>query len=401
MIDLGANIKVDVYECFEAAMDLQSTWDEFVERHDGDIYLTFDWCRTWWEFYGAGRSLRLYVFRGSESIVGLLPLFLETLRIGPLGLKVARVLGADHTTGMVNIVLNDEISSDVLQIAYSELVGRYGCDVVILGPSAENYSSFKHVLESVEGCSEVVLYKSDQAVPYSLFSLPDTYDGYLNSLPKRQRSNLKRDINLIERSLNLSRDTIRSESDAEAVFMDFVELHTAQWKAEKKLGHFYDWPLAIDYNLALAKRMANYDRLRLIRYRAGEKALCYQLCYAFGRRSFWRLPARPVGPDYDKFAFGRVGLAGVIETAIEEGLDEIEGGPGHYEYKVKMGAEEHNLRSVILVKNSAKSQRRAVLFMRLAALLHLLYYRLWFIKLAPRLPFKRRPLWKLWIRTRF
>ncbi len=43
---------------------------------------------------------------------------------------------------------------------------------------------------------------------------------------------------------------------------------------------------------------------------------------------------------------------------------------------------------------------RASLFASLSRLLHLCYYRIWFSRLAPRLPFKRRPLWKLWIRTR-
>ena len=40
-----------------------------------------------------------------------------------------------------------------------------------------------------------------------------------------------------------------------------------------------------------------------------------------------------------------------------------------------------------------------------ADLIHLLYYRVWFLKLAPRLRqklgLKPRPLWRLWIRSRF
>jgi hypothetical protein len=78
----------------------------------------------------------------------------------------------------------------------------------------------------------------------------------------------------------------------------------------------------------------------------------------------------------------------------------VEGGPGHYEYKLRLGAEEHPLRRVVISRRSALSRWRSALLLRWADLLHLLYYRGWFLKLAPRLGRSGRPLWGWWIRSR-
>jgi hypothetical protein len=84
----------------------------------------------------------------------------------------------------------------------------------------------------------------------------------------------------------------------------------------------------------------------------------------------------------------------------EDGLRDVEAGPGHYEYKMRLGAEEHPLRRVVLAAPTAAARARTALLLRWADLLHLVYYRGWFLKLAPRLGRSGRPLWGPWIRTR-
>lgn len=395
-----SGISVECHDDFEGILTLQPEWDAFVESSASDIYLTFDWCHIWWKHYGASRQLVLYVFREGEALVGLLPLFVEKLWMGPVWLKVAKLVGADSTTSMVNFAIRDEHAREILSFTYADLVQEKSCDGVVFGPLAENYPCLAQVLGSVPDCEHVTLARDRVVSPYTRFPLPEEYSAYIDSLPKRQRTNLKRDMNLIERSFSLTHDMIATGTGVEQEFMKFVEMHTEQWRVEGKQGHFHDWPQAVEFNLAMALRMAELGRLRLIRLLSGESVLSYQLCYSFGGRCFWRLPARLVGAEYDKFAFGRVGLASVIELAIDEGDREVEGGAGHYEYKIKLGAQEHALHVVTVVRNRADCRMRFGIFSCLSELLNLCYYRVWFLKIGPKLPLKRRPLWRLWIRTR-
>ena len=146
--------------------------------------------------------------------------------------------------------------------------------------------------------------------------------------------------------------------------------------------------------------MAPLGRVRLVRLWANDQVVSYQYCLTFGDRLYWRLPARLVGEQWDRFGMGRLGLVKMIEAAIGEGIHWIEGGPGHYDYKAQLGGQEVPLVSQVIVANSRKSRWRWKLFQKAARLLHLCYYRIWFGRIAPRLPLPRRRLWKIWIRSR-
>ena len=62
--------QVEIYEDFEDIAISQSEWDAFMESVDAEIFLTFDWCRSWWKFYGKKRKLKIFIFRERKNICG-------------------------------------------------------------------------------------------------------------------------------------------------------------------------------------------------------------------------------------------------------------------------------------------------------------------------------------------
>ena len=396
----GEEITCSVYSSFQEIADLQAEWDSFVEAVNGDIYLSYDWCRIWWEFYGKKRHLRIYLFHKDNRLVGVIPIFYEIQWIGPVWLKIAKMVSSDSTICMVNPPVHADFAVTIFRCVIDSLIKKEGCDAVLFGPIGGKYDSLRYLRDAIQGYSDVTLFQDRVLSPYTTFLLPKTFEDYIQSLDKRQRGNLRRDFSLLNKSFQITQDVIQAEPIASCEFENFVQMHTAQWKAEGKLGHFHDWPFGSEFNAKMVIEQAKQGRLRLIRLLADGRVVSYQLCYAFGNCWYWRLPARPVGTDWDKYALGRIGLIKEIEMAIAEGVQEIEAGAGHYEYKVKLGGEEHPLYSIMLVRKKLFCQWRAFLFSRFSMLLHLCYYRIWFLRLAPKLPFKRRPLWKLWIRTR-
>ncbi len=397
---LESGLWVESYGSFEEVLHLQSDWDSFVESCEGDIYLTFDWCKVWWEHYGAGRALRLYVYREVESIVGLLPFFFETVWIGPIWLKVAKLVGADYTTSMVNFVIQEEHAQRILRFACEDLVGPCGCDAIVLGPLAENYSS----LRQLYGCNwdggEITIARDHVVSPYTTFPLPHRFEEYVAQLQSGERRKFRKASNLAHRSFAWTHDVVSDISLVKSEFDAFVRMHTEQWGGKGSLGHFQEWPFGVEFNAEMASVQAELGRLRLVRSRADGLVVSYVLCYSFGGRWYARLPARLVGPDWDRFGLGRVGLFTMLELAISEGMREIEGGAGHYAHKIDLGAQEHPLHTLMFVRSGAMCKLRVKLFVFFADMLHFCYYRVWFLKLVPKLPLKRRPLWKLWIRTR-
>src|SRR5690242_18344347 len=52
---------VEVASSFEEISLDSVSWDKHVASLGGSVYMTWDWLRTWWQFYGEGSTLRLIV----------------------------------------------------------------------------------------------------------------------------------------------------------------------------------------------------------------------------------------------------------------------------------------------------------------------------------------------------
>jgi CelD/BcsL family acetyltransferase involved in cellulose biosynthesis len=386
----------------------RATWDEFVKTHGGDLYMSYDWCRLWWEQYGEGRELRLFIGRdGKGAVVGLLPMFVETLWLGPVRLRWAKIVGCDFLPGVVSPVLCAPDAAEMLRQVIVALMVKDQCDVVALGPLSElggkdgENRMPAHVRVACPALKDVATLAQDvQTAVHTTFQLPGTFDAYLGGLNKRQKQNLRRDLNLFAKNFTSRVDVVRDGEELQREFAAFRRMHDRQWQAENKLGHFNDWPHSAAFNESLVRELAPLGRVRLVRLWANEQVVSYQYCLTFGDRLYWRLPARLVGEDWDRYGMGRLGLVMMIEVAIGEGIRWIEGGLGHYDYKMQLGGREVPLVSMVIVSNRLKSRLRWKMFQKVARLLHLFYYRIWFGRIAPRLPLPRRRLWKSWIRSR-
>ena len=146
--------------------------------------------------------------------------------------------------------------------------------------------------------------------------------------------------------------------------------------------------------------VADENRARIIELRADGELLSSQIVLRFGNQDHWRLPARSPDARWEKYSLGRVGLARIIENAINDNVKSIEAGTGRYEYKLRMGGDESSLQSIMFVARERHTKRRVKLFIRGARFLHRWYYRAWFCRIAPRMPATQGPLWKLWRQSR-
>jgi len=138
----------------------------------------------------------------------------------------------------------------------------------------------------------------------------------------------------------------------------------------------------------------------MVRTLADDHVVALQYAFVFGDVCYWRLPARTVRPEFKRFALGRLGLTQLIEIMIDERVRHIEAGAGHYEYKLRLGGQEMDLRSILIAANRGTSILRARLLVWLSDIIHLFYYRIWFGRIAPHLPFRPKSLWQYWIRLR-
>jgi CelD/BcsL family acetyltransferase involved in cellulose biosynthesis len=394
------NMMMTVFDSFEKAGSREE-WDDFISEVGGSLYVTYDWCRIWWHHYSGNRRLCLFVFREGSRLVGLAPMFIEKVRLGPITIRLAKRVGADFTLTMFSLPLAPSHTEAIYRKLIEALVENECCDAIWFGfmPGDDpTIADLRNAYRSNRG--HVTAVRDAAAGPHISFTLPADFNAYLAKLEKRQRQNYRRDKNLIDKNFELRVEVTKDLSDALSAFQVFEELHRQQWEEEGKSGHFGDWPGSEAFNRDLTNELSRLGRFRMVRTLADGEVVALQYAFVFGDCCYWRLPARTVRPEFKRFALGRIGLMQLIEVMIGEGVRRIEAGAGHYEYKLRLGGEEMNLRSILVVANRNTSILRARVFGWVSKIIHLFYYRIWFGRIAPRLPFRPRPLWQYWIRLR-
>jgi CelD/BcsL family acetyltransferase involved in cellulose biosynthesis len=377
---------------------VREEWDDFVARTGGDISFTVDWLQAWWTHYGAGRSFVALIVRDGDEIAAALPFCVERAWAALLPMRLARIVGADSTLPVFTPAIAPGLEQPVLSLALDRLLGAAGCDAVSLSPLAGD-SPVAAAAERAAAAGGHAVLRSDSAGPHTVFALPGSFDEYLSGLGQMPRRDHRRSVRQLAKAFDVSYRTV-SGDEAVAYVERFMALHTAQWEAEGRLGHFGDWPASADFTRELVRRMAATGRARFYEIAGDGRVLAIEHCFVLGERCFWRLPARDPDPALRKMGLGRTSAAELFRVLIEDGRTTVEAGPGHYDYKVRLGGEERPLRRVVISRGTASSRRRGALLLGWADLLHLVYYRGWFLKLAPRLGLRRRPLWRVWIRTR-
>ncbi len=389
-----------VFHSFQELGGIAAAWDAFVENNGGDLYSSFDWCRVWWEHYGDSRELEIHVFEIDKRMVGLIPAFRETLRLGPVSLRLVRLLGCDHSTTTCGVVIAaDQIESVIAEFSHS-LAADAAWDMVQWGPLAGYFQPFEAIAEAFSRSDNDWIVQSSMCDgPHIIWELPRSNDEYLAGLSKKERSNIKiaRKKTADDGSIV---DAAETQEELQHWFPVFLTQHQKQWQAEGMLGHFADWPKAESFHQQLAAAMAAKSRLWLLRLDIEKRPIGFQYNYRFGRRIHWLLGSRDIDASWDAYSSGRVLHAETIERAIAEGCTIIDGLRGLYEYKLRLGGKVVQLQSISLIRRRAGSKLRVRAARFLARCLDLLYYRIWFSRIAPRLPIRRRGLWRLWIRSR-
>lgn len=392
-----SSVELDVLTDIDALAPLAADWDACLEDHGGDIYHSAAWLRVWWAHFGKRRKLALFCLRASGRLVGVIPFVIE--RLGPA--RLARLAGADPNYPFLGFGIDPDHEEAVWSAALDHLARARGCDLVSLAHLSDQAAP--QAAMKAAPASGLTLLRDDGAREHTLMRPPGAFDAYMAGLSKTRRWEYRRDLKKMAERFEVER-TVSDPAVATEALDRFIDLHQAQWRAADRQGHFDDWPGSRAFYHEATAALAPAGQALVLDHLGEGQPLSSQFILLFGDRAYWRLSARSLDPDFAEFGLGRFSLVELTRFLIERGVRQIEGGAGKYEYKTKFGFEEQPLRRLLLVRDTGPARAKARLLLAWADLLDLAYYRIWFLKLAPRLrarlKLKHRPLWSSWIRTR-
>jgi CelD/BcsL family acetyltransferase involved in cellulose biosynthesis len=293
-----------------------------------------------------------------------------------------------------------EIAKTVFTTAMTCLVGSMRCQAISLSPLSELAPGVA-AIRSCIGDAGLETAAEDWSGRHTVMRLPDSFDAWLESLSKSRRREYRKDLGKLAERGALSMRTTTALTLADRL-QAFAEMHTAQWREVGKAGHFGDWPDALPFGRLVSASLAPSGRASIDEHWCEKTLLSAQYGFRQGSRAYWRLIARTLDPDLRKFGVGRVGLVERVRHLIADGVQMVEAGSGEYDYKLNYGGELVPIGRLVL--SSRKARGRVRLLLRAASLLDLVYYRFWFLKVAPQIRrltgLAPRPLWRTWRKTR-
>ena len=222
---------------FAQLEDLRESWDEAVERLSGSIHMTYDWSRTWWQFYGAGKELRIFVCRAGNKIVAIVPIYIDRIGIKPLELSVARLVCASIPPKAFIPAIDSAWAQDVFAAIWKQLCERDRCDLISLGPVSENSGVLKNLEQAARNHSGACISVSRRPHGvHTVFELPPSMDRFFDGIDKDERKKRKYEMRLLAKEPGITRDVVINPEAVAAEFEAFAVLHAGQWRGKGKLG---------------------------------------------------------------------------------------------------------------------------------------------------------------------
>lgn len=399
----GPAFSVSVLRGPGALTAMVDDWDGCVAATGADIFFTADWVLTWWAHFGRGRDLALVCLRdGDGGLAGVLALAVETVWAGPLPVRVARIAGGDHNYAILRFPVPAEAAEAAFAAILAEVPLRTGCRILSLSPVSGACLDLAP-LRAAAAAAGLDSGPGTASRSHVLMRLPASVETWWDGLSRSRRKEHQRSLKKMQDRWRLEH-RISTPATVGADFDRFAALHGAQWAVSGRGGHYRDWPGSQAYYRDLLLRLAPKER-GLIEEHLGDGAvLSSRLTFRFGDTAYWRLTARSLDPETDRTGAARVGMVERIERLIGAGVRTVELGAGDYDYKLNYGGELVDLHRVALIPRRGAARLQARVLLAWADLVNLLYYRLWFLKLAPRVRqrfgLRPRPLWRYWIRTR-
>jgi CelD/BcsL family acetyltransferase involved in cellulose biosynthesis len=389
-------VTLSVFETFAELLTVSKEWDAFVEHSGSDIYFTFDWLEAWWKYYGAGRRLCCFLLHAYGQTIAALPFCIQDWNIGQISITLGKFVGSDSTNPVFTPAVEPSHESEIWSIVLHWLFVKEHLDALSLSP----LSGVSSVAEAVRNVCQSNRYfeiaRDESAGPHTLFFLPASLSEYMSTLSKNTRYLNRRYMRDLKKSGNITSRTLRG-NEAVGRFDAFAELHRLQWKAGGRLGHFGDWPSSLAFNKEIVTQLAKKDRVRFHEILRNDELIASRYSLVLGDRCYARLSARRLDGEVE--GLGRLALVDTVEALIREGVQLIEDGPSHYDYKVRHGGKELPVRRLLLARMALSSRIKTRMLLLWSDLINLFYYRIWFLRFRPYFR-KTAPLSRVWILTR-
>lgn len=336
---MTSSVQVRVVESGAELAGLATQWEALQkDAPTTSVFASFDWQKVWWESYGRGQPLRLVLASEHGALVGILPLYIQTLPMLRYPVRLLRFVGTGGDTFPDDLgpILRAGREAEVA-LALAEAVMRLpGWDVLLLtdmDPACRftaviGTAARKLPFGSMSGRAKRIVY----------LDLPATWDAWLASLSRDRRYRIKNIRKKLTAAYPDTRFFVWKDPATLGQGVDrLVHLHHKRWESVGKT-HAFSSPEYIRFHREVTAACLAKDRLRLYCLECSGQIVAMYYFYKFRDRVY--LMQSGFDPDFGNFKPGQVLLGYIVEDTIREGHKVLDFLRGDHRYKDELATGE-------------------------------------------------------------
>jgi CelD/BcsL family acetyltransferase involved in cellulose biosynthesis len=326
--------------------DLASEWNSVLHTSAADTpFLTLEWQQTWWDCLCEG-ELFVMTVRDSGALIGIAPLFLvsKPFKDGEEPKRLLRLIGGVDASDYLDLIAARGREREVFDAMLGALAKSDQWDVLDLYNVPEA-SLTRSVLPALTAACHWKWIDEPQVV-CPIILLPISFEGYLDSLDKKERHELRRKLRRAENAENLTWYAVTSqdhEHDLTEAAEAFINL-MMQSRSDKSdfmttaMRRFF-------HSMIKATHAGGFLHLSFLEVDS-VKAATY-LCFDYGlRRLVFNSGLETT--QFQSLSAGIVLVVRLIEESIQLGYTEFDFLRGNEDYKYRLGAKDTQIYHVAI-----------------------------------------------------
>jgi CelD/BcsL family acetyltransferase involved in cellulose biosynthesis len=312
-------IAVDIVNDYQTFASMEERWNDAVDRAGHTHpFLRHEWLRTWWDSFGAGRTLNVHVVRAGNRILALAPLMLETARISGVGVRRIQFLHNDHTP-KADVIVTERAEEAYDALWKSLLAARSQWDVLQLSQLPSDSPTHDHISRRAAAAAyPTTLWQSDVS-PY--LELNSDWNAYLKGRNPKLRQNLRNRLNRLTQLGEPALQVLWDPAAIRAAREEALSLEASGWKREAGTAIRSDANVERFYTL-LAERAAAGGWLRLLFLTVNGQRIATSYASRYqDRLSFFKTG---YDPEFAKYAPFKLLTYFAIKEGFADGLREVD-----------------------------------------------------------------------------
>ncbi len=338
---LGTMLRTRVHNRWSDLEHLREQWNALVlQSADPSVFLTWEWLDSWWESYGgASEALVLTAADSADNPVVIAP-FQRAERSPGAGvnLRFLRFMGdGSYDSDNLDFIIHRQYLGEGTNLVVDWLEqNQREWDVLELNTVPAESPVFAGLKKELSRREWV---QRSELGPRVVIHLPETWEGFLDSLSDKLRSDVVRRYRKLEREHGVRIWRCDNPAELPRALEKLFQLNTLSWQHRGQPGSFA-MPKRREFYQRMAPRMLERGWLDFWLLDAGDRTVAAEFGFCFAGVKTVLLGG--FDPEFGSYSVRNVLKANVIRDLIARGIrfyDFLGGGESH---KLRWGGEQRD-----------------------------------------------------------